>query len=79
MTTRAYVAGRVREVSASLRTCLDPPEFILESWGEVRGEILAALDKGEDWRARRLADDWADLSEQAIASRLLNAPLEEVA
>ena len=76
MTTRAYVAGKVREVTSKLRACLDPPAFITESWGEVRSEIHTALDQGDDSRARRLADEWAELSVQAMTSQLLNAPLD---
>lgn len=76
MSTRGYVAGKVREVGALARACPQVPAIVTESWGPVLQEIELALDQGNDFRARKVADEWADQCITSISSQLLNSPHE---
>lgn len=76
MTTRAYIAGRAREVGAMLSRCENPPTFILDDWRTLWGEVQGSLHRDEDARARRLVDLWADEALEVLSTRLLHEPLD---
>ena len=72
MTTRTHIANRVREVGALAKACPQVPVVVGQGWPDVLREIELSLARGDSARARRLADEWADLALQALSSQLLH-------